>query len=73
MKLSLLISLTAICKLALIKPIELACSDALINSWTKSSGTASSGSASGIISNVQTIAYDSSYVYIRSSGIPSYR
>lgn len=49
------------------------CSDPLINSWIKSTGSATSGSASGLSANVQTIAYDSNYVYIYASGIPSYR
>ena len=31
------------------------------------------GNGSAYLANVQTIAYDTSYVYIQASGIPSYR
>ena len=56
-----------------IQKCEQTCTDALITSWVKSTGTATSGKASGIAANVQTIAYDTNYVYILASGIPSYR
>ena len=49
------------------------CSDPLITSWIQSSGTATSGSAKGLAANVQTVAYDTNFVYIYASGIPSYR
>ena len=47
--------------------------DPLITLWVKSSGFATSGSASGILTNVLTIGYDTNYVYIHSTGVPSYR
>ena len=47
--------------------------DPLITSWVQSCGLAASGSASGILTNVISIAYDTSYVYIKSTGVPSYR
>ena len=31
------------------------------------------GNGSAYLANVQTIAYDTNYVYIQSTGIPSYR
>jgi hypothetical protein len=49
------------------------CSDPLITSWIKSTGSAKNGSAKGLPADVQTIAYDTNYVYIYASGIPSYR
>ena len=47
--------------------------DPLITSWIKSSGLAASGSGKGLLTNVLKIGYDSNYVYIQSTGIPSYR
>ena len=47
--------------------------DPLITSWIKSCGLAASGSGKGLLTNVIKTGYDSNYVYIQSTGIPSYR
>jgi len=47
--------------------------DPLITSWVQSCGLAASGSAKGLLTNILKIGYDTNYVYIQSTGIPSYR
>ena len=46
--------------------------DPLITSWIQCTGYGA-GNGSAYLANVQTVAYDSSYIYIKASGIPSYR
>jgi len=69
MKLFILASLFCAIQYAQLQSVT----DPLITSWVKFSGLATSGSASGILTNVISIAYDTSYVYIKSTGVPSYR
>lgn len=50
---------------------ESSLSDPLLSSWVRCTGYGS-GKGSSILANIQKIMYSSNYVYVYTSGVPSY-